>query len=34
MKKAKIISMVFAVGLLSLVATGCTPSSGGNPDVK
>ncbi len=35
MKKTRIFSMVFAIGLLGLVATGCSPSSGGDsPDVK
>lgn len=34
MKKTKIFSMILAIGLVSMIATGCSPSSGGEPDVK
>ena len=34
MKKTRIFSMVFAIGLLGLIASGCTPSSGGTPEVQ
>jgi len=34
MKKTRIFSVVFAVGLLSLLAIGCGNAAGGQPDIK
>ena len=34
MKKTRIFSMVFAIGLLGLIASGCGSPAGGKPDIQ